>query len=166
MESDFVTKTDKPSGKEYLEAPLEDVIDRANKSTHESEIPFVSAVLSAKANRDQRQAAKQTFCTAIASVVVAILSLTSTVLIYCAQSQQEDSLQNEFTSLSSRYEALNQKLQQIEIDRARLAEQIAALMLSQATTTTLLQTAIGIMPKHTNFGASKKPLVEKSSKPK
>lgn len=161
-----MTKTTKPSGKEYLDAPLEDVIDRANKSTHESEIPFVSAVLSAKANRDQRQAARQTFFTAIASVVVAVLSLISAVMIYRAQSQQEDSLKTELTSLASKYEALNQKLQQSEIDRARLAEQIAALRQSQTTTTTLLQTAIGVMPKHTNSGASKKPLVEKSSKPK
>lgn len=142
MASDFVTKTTKPSGTEYLEAPLEDVIDRANNSTNPSEIPFVSAVLSAKANRDQRQAAKQTFFTAIASAVVATLSLFSTVLIYRAQSQQEDTIKTELTSLASKYETLNQKLQQSEIDRARLAEQITALKQSQATTTTLLQTAI------------------------
>ncbi len=143
MASEFVTKTTKPSGKEYLDAPLEDVIDRANQSNNESEIPFVSAVLSAKANRDQRQAARQTFFTAIASVVVAGLSLISSVVIYRAQSQQEDRLRTELTSLASKYEALNQKLQQSEIDRAGLAEQIAALRQSQT-----------------------KPLIKKSSKPK
>lgn len=142
MASDFVTKQTKPSGKEYLDAPLEDVIDRANQSINESEIPFVSAVLSAKANRDQRQAAKQTFFTAIVSVVVAVLSLISSVVIYRAQSQQEDTLRTELTSLANKYEALNQKLQQSEIDRARLAEQIAALRQSQT-----------------------KPLIKKSSKP-
>lgn len=142
MASDFVTKQTKPSGKEYLDAPLEDVIDRANQSRNESEIPFVSAVLSAKANRDQRQAAKQTFFTAIVSVVVAVLSLISSVVIYRAQSQQEDTLRTELTSLANKYEALNQKLQQSEIDRARLAEQIAALRQSQT-----------------------KPLIKKSSKP-
>lgn len=142
MASDFVTKQTKPSGKEYLDAPLEDVIDRANQSINESEIPFVSAVLSAKANRDQRQAAKQTFFTAIVSVVVAVLSLISSVVIYRAQSQQENTLRTELTSLANKYEALNQKLQQSEIDRARLAEQIAALRQSQT-----------------------KPLIKKSSKP-
>lgn len=142
MASDFVTKQTKPSGKEYLDAPLEDVIDRANQSRNESEIPFVSAVLSAKANRDQRQAAKQTYFTAIVSVVVAVLSLISSVVIYRAQSQQEDTLRTELTSLANKYEALNQKLQQSEIDRARLAEQIAALRQSQT-----------------------KPLIKKSSKP-
>lgn len=147
MTSDFVTKTTNPSGKEYLEASLEDVIDRANNSKNESEIPFVSAVLSAKANRDQRQAAQQTFFTAVASVVVAILALISSVLIYRAQSQQEDTLKSELSSLVGKYEALNQKLQQSEIDRARMAEQISALRESQATTTTLLQTAISAKQK-------------------
>ena len=126
MASDFVAKS-KPSGKEYLDASLEDVIDRANNSKNESEIPFVAAVLSAKANRDQKQAAKQTFWTALASVVVAVLSLVSSVVIYRAQSLQEDTLKGELASLTSKYEDLNRKVQQSEVDRARLAEQIVAL---------------------------------------
>lgn len=159
MASDFVTKTTKPSGKEYLDASLEDVIDRANNSKNESEIPFVSAVLSAKANRDQRKAAQQTFFTAIASVVVAILALISSVLIYRAQSQQEDTLKSELSSLVGKYEALNQKLQQSEVDRARMTEQISALRESQATTTTLLQTAINAKQKQAQPS-------KKSSEPK
>lgn len=156
-----MTKT-KPSGKDYLEASLENVIDRANLCSNESEIPFVSAVLSAKANRDQRKAAKQTLFTAIASAIVAVLSLISSVVIYRAQAQQEGPLKAELVALTANYEALKEKLHVSEIGQTRLAEQITALKQSQEVTTKLLQTAVGVVPEHTHSKVVAKPPAEKS----
>ena len=148
MASDFVTKTGRRTGKEYLDASLEDVIDLANKSRHESEIPFASVVLSAKASQDQKLAAKYTseaaasslstatssLSTAKVSLVIAFLSLCSPVLIYWHQSQQIDAYKTELTLLASKQEALSQKIHQSELDRVRLIEQVAALRQSQMIT--------------------------------
>ena len=126
-----MSQTKKLTPAEYLELPLEEVIKNANHSGHPSEIPFVQLVLSARANQDQKLAAKYTLWTALASLLVAICS---PALIYWHQSQQTDAYKTELTLLASKHEALSQKMHQSELDRVRLIEQVAALTQSQMIT--------------------------------
>jgi uncharacterized protein YlxW (UPF0749 family) len=69
----------KPTASEYLSASLEDIVERANKSTSESEIPFVTALLSAKASRDQKTASNRMFWVAVVTTVIAVVSLATTI---------------------------------------------------------------------------------------
>ncbi|MEX0739828.1 MAG: hypothetical protein WD071_10855 [Pseudohongiella sp.] len=75
MGSEFVDKGDRPTGKEYLSASLEDVIDRANKSSNESEIQFVTALFSAKSLDNQRKTSNKMFYVAFLTTMIAALSL-------------------------------------------------------------------------------------------
>lgn len=77
MDNNFINKP-KPTAAEYLSASLEDIVTRANKSTSESEIHFVTALLSAKANRDQKRTSSKMFWVAVVTVLIALLSLIAT----------------------------------------------------------------------------------------
>lgn len=75
MGSEFVDEEGKPTAKEYLSASLEDVIDRANKSSNQSEIPFVTALFAAKSHENQRKTSNKMFYVAIITTIIATLSL-------------------------------------------------------------------------------------------
>ncbi|WP_430009640.1 hypothetical protein [Methylophaga lonarensis] len=68
----------KPTASDYLSASLEDIIERADKSHLQSEIPFVTALLSAKASRDQKASSNRMFWVAAVTTVIAALSFATT----------------------------------------------------------------------------------------
>lgn len=75
MTSEFVNKKGKPSAQEYLDASIEEIIERTNKSPQESEIPFVTALLAARANRDQKSTSNRMFYMAIITTLITSFTL-------------------------------------------------------------------------------------------
>ncbi|MES2208562.1 MAG: hypothetical protein V4525_17435 [Pseudomonadota bacterium] len=100
MSDTFVNKR-KPTASEYLNASLEEIIERANKSTSESEIPFVTALLSAKAYRDQKSISTKMFWTSIATAFIALFSLMNNYLDSKSKAETEKEIAFVRTELSS-----------------------------------------------------------------
>lgn len=70
-----MNKKEKPTASEYLAASVEEVVERANKSSTESEIPFVTALFSAKSNQDQKRASNKMFYVAVTTTILAAITL-------------------------------------------------------------------------------------------
>lgn len=111
MGSEFVDKTGKPTAEEYLSASIEDVIDRANKSSNGSEIPFVTALFAAKAHENQRKTANKMFYVAIATTVIAILSLVQSYYSSVGKTAEQRSL----TSIKDTISAQERKIVELQV---------------------------------------------------
>jgi len=75
MNTEFVNKQGTPTASEYLSASVEDIIERANKSAVESEIPFVTALFAAKSHQDQKKTSSKMFYVAVITTIIAAMSL-------------------------------------------------------------------------------------------
>lgn len=105
MNSTFVDKN-QPTASEYLDASIEEIIERANKSSSESEIPFVTALLAAKAHRDQKSVSNKMFGVAIVTTFVALLALAQSYL----ESKDKSLTENEIAFLRSELSSLRSEL--------------------------------------------------------
>ncbi len=117
MESDFVNKSGKPSSEEYLSASLEEVIDRANKSQAESEIPFITALFAAKAFENQKKTSNKMFYVAIISTFIALLSIAFTYFESERKTEIENKIeitQKEVNNLQSDLDQTKKELKNIE----------------------------------------------------
>ena len=92
MNTDFVTKSSKPTGNEYLSASLEDVIDRANSKPIESEIPFVTALFAAKSHENQRKTSRNMLYVALVTIAIASLSLAQNYFSMVQNTKKEREL--------------------------------------------------------------------------
>ena len=75
MNTEFVNKQGTPTASEYLSASVEEIIERANKSSVESEIPFVTALFAAKSHQDQKRTSSKMFYVAVITTMIAAMSL-------------------------------------------------------------------------------------------
>jgi uncharacterized protein YlxW (UPF0749 family) len=110
MNSEFVEKRNL-TGKEYLAASLEDVIDRANKSSNQSEIPFVTALLAAKSHENLRKTSNRMFYVAIVTTVIAVLSLVQSYY----SSIGNAALERELVEISDKISSQEKKIIELQI---------------------------------------------------
>lgn len=142
--------SDKWSGKKYLDASLEDVLDRANDSQNQSEIPFVSAVLAAKANRDQARAAKWTSFTASVSAFVAILALLNSICNQSTADTQQLALSERISDLHGELTGLKQQLAVASRDSVSASVQIKSLEAEITRLSRLAQAVVSSVPRHSH----------------
>ncbi|EOD9423332.1 hypothetical protein [Vibrio campbellii] len=114
MSSSFSEISGKPSSKQYLEASIEDVIDRANKSSSESEIPFVTALFAAKANEIQKKTSDKMFWVAVISVLVALLSLGNSFFSSVQTNKQSIELTNVKTDVLEQKKLIEELSESVE----------------------------------------------------
>lgn len=104
----------KVTAEDYMKMPHEALIDKANSSSLESEIPFITAVLAAQASKDQARTSKRMFIVSIVSLFIALCS----VVVSWAQTNNEkgnnEELEHRVKSLELKNIDLNTKLSQLE----------------------------------------------------
>ena len=89
MNTEFVNKQGTPTATEYLSASVEEIIERANRSSVESEIPFVTALFAAKSHQDQKRTSSKMFYVAVITTMIAAMSLGQS---YISSSQEADKI--------------------------------------------------------------------------
>ena len=94
--SDFATQTKKPTAKEYLEVPLDKVVERLNNNPngHKSEEGFVQAVLMVRAAKINERLSRRLNCLT-GLLVVATICLVAVPFVAppLAQSQLNEKLE-------------------------------------------------------------------------
>jgi len=111
MGSEFVDKAGKPTAEEYLSASIEDVIDRTNKSSNKSEIPFVTALFAAKSHENQRKTSNKMFYVAIITTIIAILSLVQSYYSSVGKAAE----QRELSSIKDAISAQERKIIELQM---------------------------------------------------
>ncbi|MCL1487563.1 hypothetical protein MIH18_03480 [Marinobacter sp. M3C] len=140
MSGNFAKKT-KPSAQEYLNASLEEIVERANQNPNESEIPFVTALLSAKASRDQKAASNRMFWIALATTLIAVLSLVNSYYSNQKASTYEvkigyledkiDGFEGHIQSVTAKLYQLKRKQEDILLSQEEIQQNISKLSESQ-----------------------------------
>ncbi|MBL8498526.1 hypothetical protein ABF87_03555 [Nitrosomonas sp. JL21] len=120
MNTEFVNKQGTPTASEYLSASVEEIIERANKSSVESEIPFVTALFAAKSHQDQKRTSSKMFYVAVITTMIAAMSLGQS---YISSRQDADKI-NEINSIRS--ELKGQESSIFELKEKLIAIELAA----------------------------------------
>lgn len=120
MNTEFVNKPGTPTASEYLSASVEEIIERANKSSVESEIPFVTALFAAKSHQDQKRTSNKMFYVAVITTIIAAMSLGQSYI----SSRQEAEEIKEINSI--RNELKGQERSIFELKERLIAIELAA----------------------------------------
>jgi len=129
------------SAKQYLEASLEEIVDKANDSTHKSEISFITAVLNAKSHLLQKKSfvwmssiAIITACTSMLSLVIIFINKPelSADIVYLTKENMEIkekiiSYENRILLLEKESEKLLEERNKIKLELERISSSFDAL---------------------------------------
>jgi hypothetical protein len=110
IESKIMTKL---TAKEYLNNDIESVIDHLNNSSVQSEMPFVQAVLTARATiSSEKQTRQMVFLTGAMVVATLLLVIVPVIVRYLENDQLKDIINNQ----ANRIESLEQEVKKIELN--------------------------------------------------
>ena len=103
----------KLTAKEYLSNDIESVIDQLNNSSAQSEMPFVQAVLTARATiSSEKQTRQMVFLTGAMVFATLLLVIVPFIVRYLENDQLKDIINKQAT----RIESLEQEVKKIELN--------------------------------------------------
>jgi len=144
MNSEFVNKNGKPTAAEYLAASIEEIVERANKSTSESEIPFVTALFAAKSHQDQKKTSNKMFYVAIVTTFIAALSLAQSYL----SSHQNTKMEEELKLVKSEIALQEQELTELKVKAAAFQSVVESLKAEKEEYVNIMKRLSTIVPPH------------------
>ncbi|MFP2770813.1 hypothetical protein [Oceanisphaera sp. KMM 10153] len=124
--SDFATKKQKPSAKEYLEASLDQVVERLNNNPngHKSEEALIQAVITVRAAKiNERLSHRLNWLTGM--LVLATICLVAVPFI--APSIEKKQIEAQISSQATLIESQNAKLEQLAQTISKLAQEQGTL---------------------------------------
>jgi len=124
--SDFATKKQKPSAKEYLEASLDRVVERLNNNPngHPSEKALIQAVITVRAAKINERLSRGLNCLT-AMLVIATICLVA--VPFTAPSIEKKQIEAQLSSQASLIESQNARLEQLTQSISDLTQEQSAL---------------------------------------
>jgi len=124
--SDFATKRQKPSAKEYLEASLDQVVERLNNNPngYQSEEALIQAVITVRAAKINERLSHRLNCLT-GMLVLATVCLVAVPFI--APSIEKKQIEAQVSSHATLIESQNAKLEQFAQSISKLAQEQGAL---------------------------------------
>jgi hypothetical protein len=153
MESEFVKKKEKPTASDYLSASVEEVVERANNSTNQSEISFVTALFAAKSHQDQKITSNRMFHVALITTFIAVISLGQSFFSSMQNSKKTEELTIIREKLANHEKQIIQQIEKI----ATIESTVDALKLEREEYLNLVKNLLStIHPHESNKGNSTK----------
>ncbi|HCG9061886.1 TPA: hypothetical protein NKB37_002980 [Vibrio parahaemolyticus] len=103
------------SAEDYINMSLEELIDKANSSPNESEIPFISLVLTAQSSKDQAKTSRRMFIVSMASLLIALCSVITSWVETTSKMNSFEEFESRIKALELVNEELETRLSQVEL---------------------------------------------------
>ena len=124
--SDFATKKQEPSAKEYLGASLDQVVERLNNNPngHQSEEALIQAVITVRAAKINERLSQRLNCL---TAILVLATICLVVVPFIAPSIERKQIEAQLSSQATLIEGQNARLEQLARSISKLAQEQSSL---------------------------------------